>query len=53
MFEGSPLLALPLVALAMFLLVFVAVTLRLVARGAAPYEAHARRMLEDEDGGAS
>lgn len=53
MFEGSPLMALPLIALALFLAVFVAVILRVVARGAAPYQAHARRMLDDESGGGS
>lgn len=53
MFEGSPLLALPLLALALFVLVFVAVVVRLVARGSAPYQAEARRILDDENGGAS
>lgn len=48
LFEGSPLLALPLLALALFCAVFVAVVVRLVLQGAAHNDAIARSILDDE-----
>jgi len=53
MFEGSPLLLLPLLALALFGAAFVAVVVRVLVQGRAHYEAHARSPLADEriDGG--
>ncbi len=60
LFEGSPLLALPLLALALFCAVFVAVVVRLAFQGGADNDAIARSILDDEtrpqgrsEGGAS
>ena len=48
LFEGSPLLLLPLVALALFGGVFIAVVARLLVQGREHYEEHARVALADE-----
>jgi hypothetical protein len=48
MLQGSPLLSLPLLALALFGAVFLAVLVRLARQGAAHYDGHARTPLEDE-----
>jgi hypothetical protein len=48
LFEGSPLLLLPLVALAIFAAVFVAVVARLVLLGSRPFQARAEAPLEGE-----
>lgn len=48
LFEGSPLLVLPLVALALFVLVFMAVVARLILQGKSHYDAQAAAPLADE-----
>lgn len=55
LFEGSPLLIMPLLALALFAAVFLAVVTRLLLQGRAHYDAHSRAPLADEriDGGLS
>lgn len=49
LFEGSPLLLLPLLALALFGAVFVAVVVRLLIQGRSHYDEHSRVPLEDEN----
>ena len=49
-FRQSPVLAYALVALAIFMMVFFAVTLRTLLTGAARYEAVANLPLERDDG---
>ncbi len=48
MFDGSPLLLLPLLALALFVLVFSAVVVRLALRGAKAFDPASRMPLDDE-----
>ena len=48
LFEGSPLLLLPLVGLALFGAVFIAVVARVLLHGARHYDAQARVLLDDE-----
>jgi len=48
LFEGSSLTVLPLVALALFAAVFLAVVIRLLLQGRAHYDSHARVALDDE-----
>lgn len=48
-FANSPLLALPLIALAIFVLVFLSVTLRALFTKASSYEAIARLPLESQE----
>lgn len=48
LFEGSPLLVMPLLALALFATVFTAVVVRLLLQGKAHYDAQAHAPLADE-----
>ena len=49
-FRQSPVLAFPLIAMAIFMLVFFAITLRAVLTNKAQYERVARLPLERDDG---
>jgi hypothetical protein len=46
LFESSPLLLLPLVAMAMFMTAFVTIIVRVIANGRAAYDEAARLPLE-------
>jgi len=48
LFQGSPLLFLPLLALAIFATVFIGVVVRLLLQGKSHYDAQARTPLADE-----
>lgn len=50
-FKGSDLMGWPLLALVMFISVFAIAIVRLVRRGAAPFEAVSRLPLEDDHHG--
>ena len=51
LFEGSPLLIMPLLALALFAAVFLAVVVRLLLQGKSHYDAQAQAPLADEQVG--